>query len=156
MKHLGKCFEAGTLVRMYDDSLKPIEELNIGDIVYTYNPRGRQFLTISVQDVIAQKVRRMVQVKFDTGLVVKCTPEHQFACKCGAWKRADQLEWSRIAVMGEHDPPLVVEVLNLAPELITVYDLLIPTHHTFVITEKNIVVHDFTVSAVEFLNKPTA
>ena len=72
---VGDCFIAGTLVTMADGSLKPIEQVVIGDMVMSHNNEPRQVL-----DVIAKPYRGDLVTMQAKGSPqgVTATPDHRF------------------------------------------------------------------------------
>ena len=74
------CFAAGSLVKMSDGRLKPIENIVIGESVAAYDPSGRECAGEVVRLFIrpAQKF-----VELDDGLVT--TPEHPFLTEDGVY-----------------------------------------------------------------------
>jgi hypothetical protein len=67
------CFPAGTLV----DGV-PIEKINIGDFVNSFNHETGDIELKIVTDVMKRPVDRLVRVKFSNGESVVCTPDHPF------------------------------------------------------------------------------
>ena len=79
------CFIAGTLVSMADGSLKPIEQVAVGEQVLT-SVGARAVTKLWARDYQGP----MVRVQAD-GREVLCTPNHPFRLPDGNWRRADQL-----------------------------------------------------------------
>lgn len=128
----------GTLVRMADDSLKPIEEIQVGEEVYSYNFQTKEYTVSPVKKITSEQVESIAIVKLEHGATVECVPTQAFGCKCGAWIPASRMHWRRVLSMGGN-PPIVVEVeLKGSPS--TVYNLLVKDTYTYVITDRNIVI----------------
>lgn len=69
------CFVAGTMVKTID-RIKPIEEIQVGDLVLTHKGRYRP-----VKEVMSRLVDKTVVVKCENCGKVECTPEHPFYAK---------------------------------------------------------------------------
>ena len=87
-KIVGECFVAGTLVST-PKGLVPIEQLNIGDEVYT------QTGTRPVTQTYVMPSQNLLEVEFENGTTLRCTPGQQFKVwtpdLTAAWKNADVL-----------------------------------------------------------------
>src|SRR5687768_17004732 len=85
----GGCLLAGTLVRMDNGSLKPIEEFQVGDMVqteigprpvtHTWNP-----------ETLVEGTPECFEVVFEDETTVVCSAEHKFIVN-GQWKKAKNL-----------------------------------------------------------------
>ena len=83
---VGDCAVAGTPVRMGDGSEKPIEDIQIGDMVMTHNGRGRRVTRTIAKpytgDVIDVQCRGYAEK-------VTFTPDHQFIEYPSIWSRGE-------------------------------------------------------------------
>lgn len=140
-----RCFVPGTEIRMSNNTLKPIETISIGEEVYSYDKTKDAFVRTKVTQAVKQVVKQMVRVSFENGAVVTCTPNQQFYCKCGTWVRADELEWRKVKLMGDPGSSMAVEVKWLPDFTQYVYDLVIKDYSSYLVTDQNVVVHDFTI-----------
>lgn len=85
---LRKCVAEGALVTMADGSLKPIESINAGDRVITYE--DGLFRPEEVVGSYYNGVRDVVNVKFQCGFSIKCTKDHKVMTQDG-WKEVQNL-----------------------------------------------------------------
>ena len=94
------CFSGDTLVQTYLGD-KRIDEIVSGDLVYSYN---EELNRIELKKVVAsqktQKNAKIIEVLFDNGQTIKCTPNHPFAVrKCkkdsssGKFNGRETFEW---------------------------------------------------------------
>ena len=97
-KIVGECFVAGTLVST-PNGLVPIEDLNIGDEVYT------QSGVRPVTQAYVMPPQPLREVQFESGAILRCTPGQQFKVwtkdLTTAWKSADQLQPGEYVVARE-------------------------------------------------------
>lgn len=82
--HYSHCFVAGTMVET-PDGPRPIEALGSGDEVLT--PKGSQ----PVEAVMTRAARELVELQFDDGTTLVCTPDHPFPTSRGRLE-ANELE----------------------------------------------------------------
>lgn len=85
---LRKCIAKGSLVTMADGTLKPIEDVKVGDRVISYNEDT--FSPQNVLNVWNNGTKEVVEVVSTDGLSVKCTKDHKFLTQDG-WKQASEL-----------------------------------------------------------------
>ena len=88
-KIVGECFVAGTLVST-PNGLTPIQDLSIGDEVYT------QSGIRPVTETYVMPPQTLREVAFDNGAILRCTPGQQFKVwtpeLTTVWKSADELK----------------------------------------------------------------
>jgi len=85
-----KCFMPGAMIRMADDTLKPIEEIVVGDIVSTMNGGST-----SVEDVYEYNVQAITNMYSNGNVTV--TDTHPMFLD-GEWKTADVAGWKSEAI----------------------------------------------------------
>lgn len=71
------CLAKDTLVRMGDDSVKPIQDIVPGDYVMGSNIKGELVKTL-VTDTFVQGEKKVYETSFDSGELVRCTLDHKF------------------------------------------------------------------------------
>jgi len=76
---VGKCFPAGTLIRMADGSQKPIEDVQTLDEVLTAEGNIKPVLATMVREYVGKVTRVCVWGNRH----IRCTPEHPFLTKRG-------------------------------------------------------------------------
>lgn len=77
------CFVAGTEILMSDNKQKPIEEINVGDEVMTYDIVNKEMISTIVNEISTPLVNKTIQytgsIKTEDGLLTKTittTPDH--------------------------------------------------------------------------------
>ncbi len=99
-----RCFVAGTLITMADGTKKPIEEIDAGDMVMSFDPDAENGLGALVPGKVTRTFRNTTRVLIDLwGLRV--TPGHEFL--------ADRGEWMSVADILRRDRAIVREVDGL-------------------------------------------
>lgn len=157
--HLRKCIARGTMVTMADGTLKPIEDVCVGDRVIGFD--GKVFSGQNVLKKWNNGLKKVVEVKLEEGLSIKCTKDHKVLTQDG-WKEAGDLSkqdciYSPRNIICDSDnlrsnQKLSNEVLNgdfvcipvvsveEKDDLVEVYDIEVENTHNFV--ANNIVVHN--------------
>lgn len=90
---LRKCVAEGTLVTMADGSLKPIEDVEVGDRVISY--KNGRFIPKTVIGHYDNGVRKTVKVLLAHGMEIECTPDHKILTPEG-WKQAKDLKYTEL------------------------------------------------------------
>ncbi len=86
------CFAAGTLVNTYQ-GYKPIEDIEVGDMVLTHLNRYREVL-----DTISNDVTELIKVKASGTEAIVTTPEHPFYCYSD-----NEFKWIRASDLTKND-----------------------------------------------------
>lgn len=87
---LSSCVAAWTRLKT-KRGLIPINEIRVGDLVWTHNRRWRQ-----VEDIILKPTTPMVDVHFCSGYVLTCTMDHKLRLPNGSWKTLKEIIYERI------------------------------------------------------------
>ena len=85
---LRKCIAEGSLITMADGTLKPIEDVKVGDRVISYD--GKVFSGKTVTAAWNNGIKDVVEVSLEDGISLKCTPDHRLLTQDG-WKEASEL-----------------------------------------------------------------
>lgn len=74
---------------------KRIDEVRIGDVVWTHQRRWR-----SVTNVFRQGIHQVRTYRFSTGAILTCTVDHRFLCSDGSWRTIQEIEHERFEIVG--------------------------------------------------------
>lgn len=83
--HNAPCFVAGTNITLGDGSLKPIENVGIGEEVLTYNFKTNSVEPNLVRAIGTKKVGSIVTYEFEDGSTLKATLDHPLYCNKHGW-----------------------------------------------------------------------
>jgi intein/homing endonuclease len=72
------CFVAGTEVEMENNGVKKIEEIEVGDVVLTFNEETKEQEHNKVTNVYSPNHSDLVKYEFTNGTVLTCTFDHPF------------------------------------------------------------------------------
>lgn len=149
----GKCLHADTLVRMEDNSLVMIKDLeNVDKKILALNSEGK-LVAAEKTNFYRRTVSEMLLLRLKNGGEIKLTPEHPLLTQNG-WKPASEIPINgKIAVVNfsqnEDSGRILMSQTVIYDEIVSselltgefdVCDISVPEHHNFV--ANNIIVHN--------------
>ena len=133
----GGCFAAGTLITMADESLKPIEEIQRGDLITSFDKRGN-LGPASVSEIYKHENDEFIKIKHWKGELI-VTPNHWLLLEDGLFLEAGKFQ--------EKEDQLITYDGKVSPidEIISVdsavsYNFTVSNQHTYI--ANNIRVHN--------------
>lgn len=121
------CFVGETNVKTAK-GLKPIQDINIGDSVLSYNEKTKEKKYQKVTKTFEYENIELLRLTFDNGETIECTPDHKFLIN-DEWVKARE----------------IVED-SVKKEYITkkekVYDIEVENNHNYCLTDSEIIVHN--------------
>ncbi len=135
------CFLPGTQIYT-KDGMRNIEDIKIGDMVYTINLDNNAKELQKVIDVLKNKTDETYELTINNQLV-KTTPRHQFYIVDKGWIRAYDLQIGD-RIVAKDNSSLVIEKIEhkFHKEPIDVYNLTIENNHNYLITPYELLVHN--------------
>ena len=91
-----QCFVAGTPV-WTPDGPKPIEQLKIGELIYTYNTKTCGVEIVPISNVFDNNIKDTVIVRTKTGHRARVTPDHKYLTTNG-WVEAQNLTQNDVVI----------------------------------------------------------
>lgn len=85
------CVEGETLIDVSDGMKKPIKDIVVGDVLSSWNETEMKFEKQLVSDVYDNGNRVCIELTFDSGKTLTCTPEHLILTRNRGWVKADDL-----------------------------------------------------------------
>ena len=137
-----QCFTGDTLVSTAD-GLRPIEEIQAGDYVWSeHTERGKKelkkVLSVSVTETMA-----LVHVTTENGTVINTTENHPFYVEGKGWCAAAELEDGDVLRTQDGETETVAGVrIEQLSEAVRVYNLEIEDSHTYYVSEDEVLVHN--------------
>lgn len=86
------CALRGTKIRMADGTDKPIEEIDVGDSVLSFNVETRKQEPDAVAAFMARSVESILEIELEDGTKISLTGEHPVFVEGKGWIRADDLQ----------------------------------------------------------------
>ena len=136
-----QCFVAGTKV-LTEDGMKNIEDIEIGQKVYTINTDTNERELKEVTNIFRGTSDELYRLKIGDE-IVSATPKHQFYIVDKGWVRAyDLKEGDKIVSKETQD--LVIEKIEheKLENPVKVYNLTIEGYHNYLITKYELLVHN--------------
>ena len=141
-----KCFKAGTLVACLDqagkETLKPIEEIEVGDKVLAYDEETGEQGYKEVVRLFRNKTQEWHHV-FVNGEEIVCTAEHPFYVDGKGFVPARELKERDNLLLSDGSK---VEIDSLKTEHVeipeTTYNFEVKDFHTYYVSHSNVLVHN--------------
>ena len=136
-----QCFVAGTQV-LTEDGMKNIEDIEIGQRVYTINTDTNEKELKEVIDLFRGTSNELYKLKIGDEIITT-TPKHQFYIVDKGWVRAyDLKEGDRIVSKETED--LIIEKIEheKLENPVKVYNLTVKGNHNYLITKYKLLVHN--------------
>ena len=132
------CFVAGTSILLYDNTIKPIENIEIGDMVKCYNEDDRKVENQSVTEVFKYDADEIIHIILSNGENISTTPSHLFRTASG-WVEARDLQSQDILFNIDQR---FVEIDNVYSQVldspISVYNFTVANNHNYYVATDNI------------------
>ena len=146
------CFVGETNVQTRSGTLTIADltaRCDAGDVlpdVRAFDPNSREWVEASAnKSWVAGYTDHLVAVRIDGGQELRCTPEHRFLTRSGAWVQARHLEAGQLVRTTDGSRRVrSVKSVHLDAE-VPVYDLEVAGHHNFVVSlgdGEGVVVHN--------------
>ena len=141
-----KCFKAGTLIACLDqagkETLKPIEEIEVGDKVLAYDEETGEQGYKEVVRLFRNKTQEWHHV-FVNGEEIVCTAEHPFYVEGKGFVPARELKERDNLLLSDGSK---VEIDSLRIEHVeipeTTYNFEVKDFHTYYVSHSNVLVHN--------------
>ena len=83
--HNSPCFVEGTKITLSDGTVKNIEDVTSGDIVWTFDLKENKIVSNMVKNVFSKKVNSIVEYTFENGDTLKSTIDHPIYIEDKGW-----------------------------------------------------------------------
>ena len=137
-----QCFTGDTLVST-EDGLRPIEEIQAGDYVWSENTETGKKELKKVLSVSVTETTTLVHVTTENGTVINTTENHPFYVEGKGWCAAAELETGDVLRTedGEQETVKGVQTEKL-DKAVKVYNLEIEGSHTYYVSADSVLVHN--------------
>lgn len=139
------CFTKGTLV-LTSIGLVNIEDIKVGDKVYSYNEKTKQKELKEVKHLFRKKTNKWVHLQVKTNKQVEtitCTPNHRIYIKNKGWIKASEIVEKDILILynGKEAKVINKEIEELQKEEET-YNFEVEDNHNYYVTSSSVLVHN--------------
>ncbi len=135
------CFVAGTMIST-DDGFVPIEEINVGDRVWSEDTAIEKKALKEVKKIFVREKDSIIRLSIN-GETIETTEEHPFWIKDQGWIPAGSLNKGELVKLqsGEYVPIEEYKVVIL-DEPIPVYNLHVEDYECYYVSEHSVLVHN--------------
>ena len=140
------CFVEGTLV-LTEDGLIPIEDIKVGDYVWSENPETGEIELKEVLNTFEKQVDTIVTITVD-GENIETTEAHLFYVENTGWVPASMLKEGDILSLedGRNVPIESIET-NTYNHYVNVYNFKVDDFHTYYVSNISVLVHNSYLNA---------
>ncbi|RHX84748.1 TIGR04388 family protein [Leptospira stimsonii] len=135
-----QCFVAGTLVHT-KRGLVPIETIQVGDEVLSYNESGETTEYNRVLKTYIREAESIYRLTYENGRVIETTASHPFQIANKGWVEVKDLKVGDRSILS-NDETLGITSITIEGRQETVYNLKVENAHTYYVTEDAILVHN--------------
>ncbi|MBI4345865.1 MAG: hypothetical protein HY553_03355, partial [Elusimicrobia bacterium] len=130
-----RCFVAGTLITMADGTTKPVEQVQAGDVVKSYDVNTGKWITSKVTDRYKSEWDSFYQINGSNGV----TGPHLFWAN-GKWTRVDELKVGD-KLLNDKGEPIEITSLVKRPGPVDIFPLFVEDPPASYVAE-GVVVHN--------------
>ncbi|WP_210412510.1 polymorphic toxin-type HINT domain-containing protein [Leptospira yasudae] len=138
--HQRTCFVAGTLVHT-KDGLKKIEEIQVGDVVLSWNEETSEKEFQPVMEVFVREADLIYKLEFLNGSIVETTWNHPFWINGRGWVETKDLRKNDLVLTAKGEELALLNII-ISERSETVYNFEVATTHTYFISDSSILVHN--------------
>ncbi len=136
------CFIAGTAITTVN-GLKAIEQINVGDLVYSMNEDTKEVNVNMVSEVFVSNTKELTYININNQNIVS-TPSHPYySVNHNAWMKAEYLQKGDLVLDSNNN---IQEIKNCytksLDEEIFVYNFTVENDHTYFVGIEQILVHN--------------
>lgn len=137
----GTCFVEGTLVSTVNGN-KAIEDIQLGDLVYSYNEETGEVGIKSVTQTFVHETDRLVHIKVD-GQIIDTTEEHPFYVSQKGWTAAYELRTGDKLLL-QNGKIVIVEMVQykILKKSVKVYNFEVSDWHNYFVSDSKVLVHN--------------
>ncbi|MGN0495921.1 MAG: polymorphic toxin-type HINT domain-containing protein, partial [Lachnospiraceae bacterium] len=137
-----QCFTGDTLVST-EYGLRPIEDIQVGDYVWSENTETGEKELKKVLSVSVTETTVLVHVYTEDGTEINTTENHPFFVEGKGWCAAAELEHGDVLHTQDGSIEIVSDVIiEQLDEAVKVYNLEIEDSHTYYVSNNGILVHN--------------
>ena len=145
------CFVAGTLV-LTKDGEKPIEDIEVGDYVYSTDPETGESDYKEVMNVFIRQSNIIIHV-FVNDEEIETTPTHPFRVE-NEWVTADKLKAGDVLTLANGTTCAIDRVYaEFTNKAITVYNFEVADFHSYYVTNTGVLVHNANIKSYQTYTK---
>ncbi len=142
-KFNASCFAAGTMIETADGD-RPIEEIQIGDLVLSANPETGEIAYKPVVNTYVHVTDTVLYLTIDEE-IIETTEDHPFWVEGQGWTSAKLLQPGDVVRLKDGSTQCVdnIEIVELPEgEYVAVYNFEVANFHTYFVSDYDVLVHN--------------
>ena len=142
-KFNASCFAAGTMIETADGD-RPIEEIQIGDLVLSANPETGEIAYKPVVNTYVHVTDTVLYLTIDEE-IIETTEDHPFWVEGQGWTSAKLLQPGDVVWLKDGSTQCVddIEIVELPEgEYVAVYNFEVADFHTYFVSDFDVLVHN--------------
>lgn len=139
------CFTKGTLVYGKNDFI-PIENIKVGDSVYSYNIDKDTVELSKVINTLNRKTQGLYEITAGKE-IIHVTAEHPFYVVGKGWVKAKDLH--KKDVLKSSDGKVHITSIKQLSETVVVYNMEVDGNHDYFVTSSTILVHNKNIKEIK-------
>ena len=142
-KFNASCFAAGTMIETADGD-RPIEEIQIGDLVLSANPETGEIAYKPVVNTYVHVTDTVLYLTIDEE-IIETTEDHPFWVEGQGWTSAKLLQPGDVVRLKDGSTQCVddIEIVELPEgEYVAVYNFEVADFHTYFVSDYDVLVHN--------------
>jgi RHS repeat-associated protein len=141
------CFTKGTLI--YGTAgLKPIEEIKIGDTVYSYNIEADKIELNKVTNTLNRETQGIYEITAGKE-IIHVTAEHPFYVSGKGWVKAKDLKKGDKLKSSDGRLSVQTTAIKQVSETVVVYNMEVDGNHNYFVTGSTILVHNKNITGIK-------
>ena len=156
-KFNASCFAAGTMIETADGD-RPIEEIQIGDLVLSANPETGEIAYKPVVNTYVHVTDTVLYLTIDEE-IIETTEDHPFWVEGQGWTSAKLLQPGDVVWLKDGSTQCVddIEIVELPEgEYVAVYNFEVADFHTYFVSDFDVLVHNDCEKFVRYVSKEEA
>jgi RHS repeat-associated protein len=141
------CFTKGTLVYGKNDFI-PIENIKIGDSVYSYNVEKNTVELSKVINTLNRKTQGLYEITAGKE-TIHVTAEHPFYVIGKGWVKAKDLQAGYVLKSSDNKATVKVNAIKELSKAVTVYNMEVDGNHDYFVTSSTILVHNKNIKEIK-------
>lgn len=134
------CFTEDTNISTIN-GLLPINQLSIGDEVYSYDEETNSYKYSNITQIITNTCSELIELSVDDE-IIKSTPNHPYLTNKG-WVEAADLVAGTLILSEDNSYSIVNSVKSVVlDEPVTTYNICVDNSHTYLVGNNQLVVHN--------------
>ena len=146
------CFESGTLVYS-KNSLIPIENIKIGDVVYSYNIEKDKLELSKVVNTLNRATQGIYEITAGNE-TINVTAEHPFYVVGKGWIKPKDLQAGYVLKSSNNKAAVKVNAIKELSKAVTVYNIEVDGNHNYFVTGCTVLVHNKKITEIKAEQEP--